>query len=192
MARITKEKLEGAGDVVQGDAEHLPFKPSVFDDVVSVRSFHFLPHPDVFLTDSNRVLKQAGRVTVSFEKNVRGRETFRRVMRLPPSNAKRTYYGNPEVALLMRNAKFETLSVGNVTKLPLLFYWRMKNDGFLRKVHPKMPPLFGTVGVVVGAKRNSPQGSGISIRTFGPGRVAESSAKLINSIHDDHFARVVA
>jgi len=50
MVRITKEKLNGVGDVVQADAEDLPFKPSVFDDVVSVRSFHFLPHPEAFLS----------------------------------------------------------------------------------------------------------------------------------------------
>src|SRR5205809_5642835 len=74
MARITKEKLNGTGEVVQGDAEYLPFKASAFDDVVSVRSFHFLPHPQVFLDEAHRVLKETGRVTVSFEKNVRGRE----------------------------------------------------------------------------------------------------------------------
>src|SRR6266581_9661297 len=160
MARITKDKLNGAGDVVQGDAEHLPFKPAVFDNVVSVRSFHFLPHPEVFLDEANRVLKRTGRVTVSFEKIVLGRETFRRIMQLPSSNAKRTYYTNPQVAFMLRKARFETLSVGNVTKLPLLVYWRSKNDRILRRVHGKIPSLMGTVGMVVGSKE--PESLGVS------------------------------
>jgi len=113
MVRITRERLKGAGDVVQADAEHLPFKPSVFDDVVSVRSFHFLPHPEIFLNEANRVLKRTGRVTVSFEKNVPGR---------------------------------------NVTKLPLLLYWRSKDDRILKELHGKIPSVMGTVGMVVGSK----------------------------------------
>src|SRR5439155_6102613 len=149
MARITKEKLDGAGDVVQADAEHLPFKPSVFDDVVSVRSFHFLPHPEIFLNEANRVLKRTGRVTVSFEKSIRGRETFRKLMSLPPSNAERTYYSNPQVALMMRRARFEAIFAGNVTKLPLLLYWKSKDDRILRGLHDKIPSLMGTVGMVV-------------------------------------------
>src|SRR5438034_6161452 len=39
MARLTKEKLGDTGDVIQADAEHLPFTADAFDDVVSVRSF---------------------------------------------------------------------------------------------------------------------------------------------------------
>jgi len=154
MARITKEKLDGAGDVVQADAEHLPFTADAFDDVVSVRSFHFLPHPEAFLDEAHRVLKRTGRVTVSFEKNVLGRETFRKLMNLPPSNAKRTYYSNPQVALIMRRARFEAIFAGNVTKLPLLLYWRSKDDRILRGLHGKIPSLMGTVGMVVGSKES--------------------------------------
>ncbi len=154
MVRITKEKLNGAGDVVQADAEDLPFKPSVFDDVVSVRSFHFLPHPEAFLSEADRVLKLTGRVTVSFEQSVRGREAFRKLMGLPSSNAKRTYHSNPQVALMMCGARFEALFSGNITKLPLLLYWRSKDDRILRGVHGKIPYLLGTVGMVVGSKES--------------------------------------
>jgi len=154
MSRITKEKLGDAGDVIQADAEHLPFTADAFDDVVSVRSFHFLPHPEAFLDEAHRVLKGTGRVTVSFEKNVRGRETFRRIMNLPPSNAKRTYYTNPQVALMMRKARFEALFAGNVTKLPLLLYWRSNHDRVLKGLHGKIPSFMGTVGMVVGSKES--------------------------------------
>lgn len=160
MARITKEKLDGAGDVVQADAEHLPFTANSFDDVVSVRSFHFLPHPEAFLDEAHRVLTRSGRVTVSFEKSVRGREIFRKLMSLPPSNAERTYYSNPQVALMMRRARFEALFSGNVTKLPLLMYWKTKDDRMLKGLHAKIPSPMGTVGMVVGSKESELLGVG--------------------------------
>jgi len=152
MAKITKEKLRGAGDVIQADGENLPFKADAFDDVVSVRSFHFLPHPGAFLDEAHRVLKRTGRVTVSFEKNIRGRETFRKIMGLPLSNAKRTYYSNQQVTLMVRRARFEALFAGNVTKLPLLLYWRSKDDRVLKRFHGNIPSFMGTVGMVVGTK----------------------------------------
>lgn len=160
MAGIAKEKLDGAGDVVQADAEHLPFAANSFDDIVSVRSFHFLPHPEVFLDEAHRVLRGSGRVTVSFEKSVRGREIFRKLMSLPPSNAERTYYSNLQVALMMRRARFEALYSGNVTKLPLLLYWRTKDDRMLKGLHDKIPSLLGTVGMVVGSKESQSLGVG--------------------------------
>jgi len=151
MARITKEKLNGAADIVRADAEYLPFKAGVFDNIISVRSFHFLPEPEVFLQDARRVLKRGGRVIVSFEKRIRGRETFRKMANLPPSKAARTYYTNKQVSQMMERAGLSSLQVGNVTKLPLLAYWRANNDRLLREIHSKMPYLFGTVGMVVGS-----------------------------------------
>ena|SRR3989442_9757806 len=110
-----------------------------------------MPDPEKFLRDVTMVLNPTGRVIVSFEKNVRGRETFQKIMNLPPSKARRTYYTNRQVAHLMQKAGLSTLYVGNVTKLPLLAYWRTNNDRMLRMIHPRIPSLFGTVGVVVGS-----------------------------------------
>jgi len=152
MAGITKAKLNARGSVVRGDGEHLPFRSASFDNVVSVRSFHFLPSPKQFLGDANEVLKPAGRLVVSFERRVYGRETLRKMMKLPDSAVKRTYYTNSEVALMVRSAGFKIRFTGNVTKLPLLAYWRAKNDRILRKAHGKMPSFLGTVGMVVGSK----------------------------------------
>ena len=91
-------------------------------------------------------------MTVSFEKNVPGREAFRKLMSLPASNAKRAYYSNPQVVLMMGRARFTALFAGNVTKLPLLLYWRSKDDRILKELHGKIPSVMGTVGMVVGSK----------------------------------------
>jgi len=174
MARISAAKLNGRGSIVRGDAEHLPFKPGSFDNVVSVRSFHFLPHPESFMRDANLILRQTGRLTVSFEKYVPGREAFRKLMKLPPSIVRRTYYTNSHVSSMMRSAGFQPLLVRNATKFPLLVYWRTKNDVILRKMHGKIPSLLGTVGVVVGGKQNSLTGrleksTPVGVRSYLPG-----------------------
>jgi hypothetical protein len=106
MARITKEKLDGAGDVIQADAEHLPSTADAFDDV----------------------------------------------------------------------ARFEALFARNVTKLPLLLYWRSKDDRILKGLHGKIPSLMGTVGMVVGSKE-----SHLSASVNAPRRSETTSSTLFPS-----------
>jgi len=60
-----------------------------------------MPDPEKFLKEAHEVLKPSGRVIVSFEKKVRGRETFRNIMNLPPSNVKRICYTNKQVAYMI-------------------------------------------------------------------------------------------
>jgi len=150
MANITNSRINGHGSIICGDAEHLPFKPNTFDNVVSVRSFHFLPHPENFLREAHKILKPTGRIIVSFEKKIHGREIFRKLMRIPASKVERIHYTNSHVASMLRDYGFDILHKGNVTKLPLLVYWNTDRDRLLRKVHNRMPSILGTVGVVVG------------------------------------------
>jgi len=97
-------------------------------------------------------------------------------MNLPPSTAKRTYYSNPQVALMMRGARFEALLARNVTKLPLLLYWRSKDDRILKGLHGKIPSLMGTVGMVVGSKE-----SHLSASVNAPRRSETTSSTLFPS-----------
>jgi SAM-dependent methyltransferase len=152
MAKITKTNLNGIGDIVRGDAEYLPFRNGAFDNVVCVRSFHFLPHPMQFLSQVYNILKPEGRATLSFEKRIPGRHMFEQLRFLPTPGLGRNYYLNSEVFRLVEGAGFEPIFRGNVTRLPLLIYWRLNHDSILRKIHNKIPRWLGTVGVVVGQK----------------------------------------
>src|SRR5207237_7425603 len=68
MARYAANRRnDRLGHVVQGDGEYLPFKPSSFENVLSVRSFHFLPDPDRFVRESFDALVPGGRLVASFE-----------------------------------------------------------------------------------------------------------------------------
>ena len=152
MARIAKEKLNGSGNIVRGDAEHLPFKQGIFDNVVCVRAFHFLPEPTRFLWDAFEVLKANGRLITSFEKRVVGRAFFEKLRIVPSHRVPRKYYYNMEAARLCSRTGFEIRFKGNVTKLPLLVYWRLRKDYLLRRFHHALPYWFGTVGMIVGDK----------------------------------------
>ena len=149
MVRITKEKLNGSGMIVRGDAEHLPFKEEIFDNIVCVRSFHFLPEPSQFLIEARRVAKRKGRVIVSFEKKVPIRHLVERLKLLPTPLLSRNYYLISQVVRMTEQTGFAIIFAGNVTKLPLLLYWRTNKDKVLRSIHPRIPDWLGTIGVVV-------------------------------------------
>ena len=152
MAKITKTNLNGMGDIVLGDAQYLPFRGEVFDNVVCVRSFHFLSHPKQFLSQVYNILRPEGRAIVSFEKRIPGRHMFEQLRLLPTPALWRNYYLNSEVFRLVEGAGFEPIFRGNVTRLPLLVYWRLNHDSILRRIHSKIPRWLGTVGVVVGQR----------------------------------------
>jgi len=152
MAKITKERLNGVGLIVRGDAEHLPFRPGTFENVVCVRSFHFFPNPIGFLKEAHQALKTEGTIIISFEKRVPGRHFFERIKALPTPLTKRNYYSNREATRMVESSGFQSSFTANVTKLPLLVYWRMKSDRILRRVHGRLPSTLGTVGLVVGHK----------------------------------------
>lgn len=71
MLKINKRKVNSAKNIIiQGDAEHLPFKDSTFDLVgiaFGVRNFQ---HLEKCITEINRVLKPGGRfLTIEMFKN---------------------------------------------------------------------------------------------------------------------------
>src|SRR3989442_9852208 len=139
MARITKEKLNVHGSIIRADAEHLPFRPRIFDNVVCARMFHFLPRPAQFLSQAFTVLKPNGRFIVSFEKRVAVRTVIGKLGILPTPLVRRRFYYNVEASRLVANAGFEIRFLGNVTKLPLVVYRMLKKDTLLRKVHHALP-----------------------------------------------------
>lgn len=150
--RISRESVEA--DLIQADGENPPFRPSSFDNVLLVRSFHFLPEPDRFLKSAYEILKPGGRVVASFELHTRLRHPSQFLRILPEPLPRRKFYNVADVARRVRSAGFRIVWAGKPTKLPLLGYWRMKGPfvPVLRKTHDRLPNAFGTVGLVVGEK----------------------------------------
>ncbi len=49
----------------QGSAEAVPFPKDNFDIIICSASFHHFPHPDRFLDEASRLLKQDGRLVIA-------------------------------------------------------------------------------------------------------------------------------
>lgn len=64
MCEVSKKKYES--NVVCCDAEKLPFANNTFDTIISSESIHYLNHPENFIKEANRVLKNGGVLIFSF------------------------------------------------------------------------------------------------------------------------------
>jgi len=157
MAEATKTRISResvVADIIQADGENPPIRLSSFDNVLSVRSFHFLPQPEKFLKSTYEILRPGGRVIASFELHTRLRHASVFLRILPEPLPRRNFYTIPDVANYVRNAGFRVIWAGKPTKLPLLGYWRLKLPlvPLLRKTYDRLPNILGTVGLVVGEK----------------------------------------
>ena len=67
MLSTAKRKFSNSGncDFILADAQHLPFKDSSLDAMVSVNVLYQLPEPQKFLTEAGRALKDEGTIVIS-------------------------------------------------------------------------------------------------------------------------------
>ena len=63
MAAQSRQRLPGA-DIVEGDAENMPFADGIFDAVSCHMSIHHHPHPDRSLSEMYRILEKNGTVLI--------------------------------------------------------------------------------------------------------------------------------
>jgi len=78
MVRAAQHKLGARGEVVHGDAEHLPFADASFDVLTCCHSFHHYPHQPTVVREFYRVLRPGGLLIVvdGFRDNVIGWVVF--------------------------------------------------------------------------------------------------------------------
>lgn len=63
----TKADVYDAVSLVKCDAEFLPFRGGVFDEVICSRAFKLFPNPSGALKDWSRILSKGGRILISLE-----------------------------------------------------------------------------------------------------------------------------
>lgn len=154
---VHASKLRGpveGSEIIRGDAERLPIGSSTFENVLSVRSFHFFPAARCFIREAHRVLQPGGGLIVSFEIYTHLGYLLEKLRILPSAKPTRTYYTIDEVERLFHEEGFTVSWSGKVTKFPLNFYWRSPQIllRFVARLHYFLPFWFGTVGSVVGKK----------------------------------------
>ena len=122
MLRIACEKVKSLGgdvDVVQMDGCRLGFREH-FDNVVCVRTFHFLPEPLKALQGMRQSLVKDGRCLVSFESD----NPIRRLaIFLKLGGVNQRYYRTRDVEQFFRETGFKVIDSGAVMNIPVLI-WR--------------------------------------------------------------------
>jgi malonyl-CoA O-methyltransferase len=66
MTRSAAERLGPCAELVNGDAEHLPFRDGAFDLVVSTSTLQWIENLDAFFQQSYRVLHTNGLLSIAF------------------------------------------------------------------------------------------------------------------------------
>ena len=123
MLRITSENVKSLGgdlQAVQMDASRLGFK-QYFDDVVCIRTFHFLPEPLNALQGMQNALVKEGKCLVSFESD----NLIRRlVIFLGLGSANQRYYRIRDVEDIFLKAGLKVVRSGSVMRIPVTIYRR--------------------------------------------------------------------
>lgn len=138
MLRILKQKKRKAGlhgmiELVQGDAEHLPFRDEVFDILMGAGIFRFLPAPERALKEGFRILKERGRYVL---REFAGPADGVREVRHPPILLHSSFTvwrlrSDKIIGNLLRKAGFVDVSIfreGRVPHLPIVM------GGFFRSI----------------------------------------------------------
>jgi ubiquinone/menaquinone biosynthesis C-methylase UbiE len=120
MLQKTLERTNHSVSVVQMDGSELGVR-SYFDDVLCIRTFHFLDKPRRALEGIFNSLKPGGHCLVTFESD----NALRRLLlSLGAGGSEQYYYTIPDVQALLLKAGFKVAMSGSVMRVPVSFYRR--------------------------------------------------------------------
>ena len=106
--------------ILQMDAQYMHFQRS-FDNVICVRTFHFLPKPLDALRSMGNSMNGNGRCLVTFETDNFPR---RLALLMGLGKSEQRYYRREEVEEMLGVAGFRVLEEGSVFRLPVTLYRR--------------------------------------------------------------------
>lgn len=102
--RLAQKHYKGRMNLAILDAQNLPFKDNCLDTVVLFEVIYYLPYPDKFLNECQRILKNNGTLIICLaNKDLPG---FRR------STLSTRYFSVPELSALLSQNNFKTEILG--------------------------------------------------------------------------------
>ena len=105
IVKIAQNYYTDRVDILQSDAQYLPFKDNTFDVVILFEAIYYLPYPEKFLDECKRILKKEGLVLIcTANKNWEGFNSS-------PFSVK--YFSVPELLNLFKTNNFEVELLGN-------------------------------------------------------------------------------
>jgi ubiquinone/menaquinone biosynthesis C-methylase UbiE len=123
MLRVTSQRTsfaEERTDLLQMDVEQMAFRRH-FDNVICIRTFHFLPNPSLALQNMRDALNRRGRCLVTFETD----NPLRRfALMLHMGRSRQRYYKRQEVEGLFHLYELRVTAAGPVLRIPVTLYRR--------------------------------------------------------------------
>jgi ubiquinone/menaquinone biosynthesis C-methylase UbiE len=117
-SRRTNFEKERAS-LLQMDAEAMAFRP-YFENVICIRTFHFLLHPSQALENIRKAMKKGGRCLVTFETD----NPLRRLVLMLDRRSEQRYYKRKEVEDLFNASGLRVIDSGPVLRIPVTLYRR--------------------------------------------------------------------
>lgn len=136
---------------VQADAEEIPLKSEMFDTVICLHTFHFLPNPIACIRESKRILKPSGLLILIFETD----NWLRRIaVRTGLFESDQYYFKTQEVAGMIESCGLEPIVEGHVLKFPMDLYRKLPITRWLKRLDSSehWPAWFATLGFAIGRK----------------------------------------
>jgi SAM-dependent methyltransferase len=123
MLRVTSQRTsfaEERTDLLQMDVEQMAFRRH-FDNVICIRTFHFLPNPSLALQNMRDALNWRGRCLVTFETD----NPLRRfALMLHIGRSRQRYYKRQEVEGMFHLYELRVIEAGPVLRMPVTLYRR--------------------------------------------------------------------
>ena len=157
-ARMLRLSRDNGCKLVQGDAEEIPLRSSIFDTVICLHTFHFLPHPIACVRESRRILKTGGLLILIFETD----NWLRRMaLRTHMFESDQYYFRTQEVASMIQSCGLTPLAQGPVLKFPMNLYRKLPITKLLKQLDSSehWPTWFATLGLAIGRKDETEPGA---------------------------------
>src|SRR3989475_10523882 len=159
-AQMLRLSRDNGCKLVQGDAEEIPLRSSIFDTVICLHTFHFLPSPLACVRESQRILKPGGLLILIFETD----NWLRRiVLRTHMFDSDQYYFRTQEVAAMIQSCALTPIAQGSVLKFPMDLYRKLPVTKWLKQLDSSShwPSWFATLGFAIGRK-DQPQASALA------------------------------
>lgn len=148
MLRLSKNN---GCKLVQGDAEEIPLRSDIFDTVICLHTFHFLPNPLACIRESQRVLKSGGLLVLIFETD----NWLRRMaIRTNIFESDQYYFKTQEVSGMIASCGLTPIAQGAVMKFPMDLYRKLPITKLLKQLDSSKhwPSWLATLGFAIGRK----------------------------------------
>jgi len=159
-AQMLRLSRDNGCKLVQGDAEEIPLRSSIFDTVICLHTFHFLPRPLKCVRESQRILKPSGLLILIFETDNWLR---RMVLRTNMFDSDQYYFRTQEVAGMIQSCGLTPIAQGSVLKFPMDLYRKLPVTKWLKQLDSSShwPSWFATLRFAIGRK-DQPQASALA------------------------------